>query len=250
MNEPQILAGAEPFYAEGGKIGVLISHGYTGCPQSMRYLAEKLAEAGFTVALPRLKGHGTTPADMATSTASEWIADLETAMQWLQQRCDTLFMTGLSMGGTLTLYMAGEYQDVFKGIIPINALVVANNPLLAMLAYMRNAPPEVPGVGNDIKAEGVTELAYPVVPVPTIKELCALAKVTEELLPRITCPVLSMVSRDDHVVPPMNGEYILSHVATSDKRLLWLENSYHVATLDNDKDLIVQNIIEFIKARA
>ncbi len=250
MSTPEVLKGAEPFYAEGGRTGVLVSHGYTGSPQSMRYLAEGLARAGCTVALPCLKGHGTTPADMATSTASDWIADLNKALTWLKERCDALFMTGLSMGGTLTLYMAGQYPDLFKGIIPINAAVFLNNPDMASLAYMIGAPAEVPGVGGDIKAPGITELAYSVVPVPTIKEIMALAKVTDEMLPRITCPALIITSRDDHVVPPANAEYILERIASQEKRLLWLENSYHVATLDNDKDLIVQESVAFLHAHA
>ena len=150
MAEPQVFAGAEPFLVENGNIGVLVSHGFTGNPHSMRYLAEGLASAGFTVALPRLKGHGTTPADMAASTASDWVADLERASAWLQQRCDTLFMTGLSMGGTLTLLMAGQHPDLFKGIIPINAMLFSNNPDLASLAFMSPAPAEMQGVGDDI----------------------------------------------------------------------------------------------------
>jgi len=248
MSEPDILTGAEQFYVENGRVGVLISHGYTGNPQSMRYYAEELAKAEFTVALPRLKGHGTTPADMAKSTANDWIRDLEKAMVWLQERCDTLFVTGLSMGGTLTLFMAGQYPGVFKGIIPINALIFSNNPDLASLVYMASGPVEVQGIGSDIKDPNAKELAYPVVPVPTLKELFALTKVTDELLPRITCPALVIVSREDHVVPPANAEYILQKLSSQDKQLLWLENSYHVATLDNDKDLIVQKSVEFINA--
>ncbi len=250
MSEPNVLPGAEPFYTENGKIGVLVSHGYTGSPQSMRYYAEGLAKAGFTVALPRLKGHGTTPADMATSTASDWIRDLEQAMAWLQERCDSLFITGLSMGGTLTLFMAGQYPRMFKGILPINALISSNNPDLASLVYMANGPAEVAGIGSDIKDPNSKEAAYPVVPVPSLKELFALTKVTDDLLPRITIPMLIMVSREDHVVPPANAEYILQKVASEDKHLLWLENSYHVATLDNDKDLIVQKSVEFIQAHS
>lgn len=247
MTEIAVMPGAEPFYAENGRVGVLVSHGYTGNPHSMRYLAEALARAGFTVALPRLRGHGTTPADMANSTASQWIADLEQATAWLQARCDTLFVAGLSMGGTLTLYMAGQHPELFKGIIPINAVISTHNPAMAALAYGADAPAELPGIGSDIKASGVTELAYPVTPVPTIKELFALMKVTEEMLPRITCPALIFVSREDHVVPPINSEAIMQKIASTDKHLVWLENSYHVATLDNDKDIIVQKSIDFIK---
>lgn len=250
MNEPEVLAGAEPFQAEGNSIGVLVSHGFTGSPQSMRYLAEGLAKEGYTVALPRLKGHGTTTADMAQSTTSDWINDLYTAAAWLKGRCNTLFMTGLSMGGTLTLFLAGQSPDLFKGIIPINAAIFVNNPDMAAVAYMPNAPAEVPGIGNDVKAPGVTELAYTATPIPSIREFLALTRATEEILPRITCPTLVMVSREDHIVPPPNGEYILSRISSQEKRQLWLENSYHVATLDHDKDLILQESIAFIKAHA
>jgi carboxylesterase len=250
MSEAQVMAGAEPFFAEGNNVGVLVSHGYTGSPQSMRPLAEGLAEEGFTVALPRLKGHGTTPTDMATTTASDWVADIESAAAWLQGRCDALFMAGLSMGGTLTLYMAGRHPQMLRGIVPINAAVFVDNPDLAELAFMADAPAEVPGVGNDVKAPGVTELAYPVVPVATVKELFALFKATEELLPRVACPVLAMVAREDHVVPPPNTEYILGRVASAEKEALWLEDSYHVSTLDNDKDLILRRTTDFVRRHA
>jgi carboxylesterase len=250
MSEPAVLAGAEPFYAEEGKTGILISHGFTGNPQSMRYLAEKYAAAGYSVALPRLKGHGTTPQDMAQSKAMDWVHDLHTALEWLKQRSDAIFMTGLSMGGTLTLVMSGMMPYLFKGIIPINAAVMVNNPDLAGLAFLPGAPAEVPGVGNDVKAEGVTELAYSVVPVPALRELMGLLAAANELLPRISCPALVMTSRDDHVVPPVNGDYIMGKIGSQDKRHLWLENSYHVATLDNDKDLIVQETLRFVKTHA
>jgi len=111
---------------------------------------------------------------------------------------------------------------------------------------MSPAPAEVQGIGNDIQAEGVTELAYPVVPVPTIKEAYALMKIADEMLPRITCPALIFVSRNDHIVPPTNSNYIFQKLHNADKQLVWLENSYHVATLDNDKDLILEKSIDFI----
>jgi carboxylesterase len=93
----------------------------------------------------------------------------------------------------------------------------------------------------------VTELAYPVVPVPAIRQLYALMGVTRELLPRVTCPTLVFQSRDDHVVNPDNGPYIVEHVGTADKRLVWLDHSYHVATLDNDKELIASETLRFIQ---
>jgi len=168
-------------------------------------------------------------------------------METLQEQCSKIFITGLSMGGTLTLYMAAMYPDIFAGAIPINAAVFLNSPDMAGLAFMRNAPDTVPGVGSDIKKPGVTELAYPVVPVPAIRQLYALMGATRELLPRLVCPTLVFQSRDDHVVAPENAPYIIEHIGTKKKRLAWLEESYHVATLDNDKERIASETLQFIQ---
>jgi carboxylesterase len=243
-----VQAGAEPFFFEGSDVGCLVSHGFTGTTQSMRFLGEFLAqEGGLTVIGPRLTGHGTRPEDMARATAEDWIRDLEQAMATLRQRCAKVFITGLSMGGTLTLYMSAMHPDVFVGAAPINAAVFLENPDFAALAFMRDAPDTVPGVGSDIKKPGVTELAYPVVPVPAIRQIYGLMSATRELLPRVTCPTLVFHSKDDHVVTAENAPYIIDHLGTEDKRLVWLEESYHVATLDNDKELIASETLQFIQ---
>jgi carboxylesterase len=143
--------------------------------------------------------------------------------------------------------MAAMHPDVFCGAAPINGAIFLNSPDLAGLALMANAPAVIPGVGSDIKQPGVTELAYPVVPVPTIRQLYALMYITRDLLPRVTCPTLIFQSRDDHVVPPPNAPFILNHIGATDKRLVWLDNSYHVATLDNDKELIAGETLKFIQ---
>ena len=246
-----MLAGAEPFYAEGGTIGVLLSHGFTGTPMEMRPLAVALAAAGYTVAVPLLPGHGTRPDELASSTANDWVASLEAATTWLRARCDRLFMAGLSMGGGLTLYLAGQHPDRFAGIVPINAAVFINNPDLARLVLAPDAPAQIPwGGGADIKAPGVAVPSYPVLPVTVLKEIFALGSVVEELLPCITCPILAMVSREANLTPPANGAYILSRVASTDKELLWLEESYHVATLDHDRERIVERVLAFIRRLA
>lgn len=248
MSDEQVMQGAEPFFLEGNEIGVLLSHGFTGTTQSMRYLGEALNRFGFTVSAPRLKGHGVSPAAMAKSSAGEWIASLEDALPALRAKCSKVFVGGLSMGGTLTLYMAGKHADVFAGAFPINAVIHTDSADLAGLVFDRNAPPMIPGVGSDVKDPASPELAYPEVPVAAVKELFALTAVTRELLPRIKCPTLVLQSRDDHVVPPANGKTIASLVGASRVELAWLENSYHVATIDYDKDRIVAEVHRFIRS--
>jgi len=248
MPETRVMTGAEPFFFEGGEVGCLVCHGFTGTTQSMRFLGEFLAnEGGLTVVGPRLKGHGTSVEDMARSSAEDWIRSVEAGLETLRERCSKIFMTGLSMGGTLTLYTAAMHSDVICGAVPINGALFVNNPDLAGLAFMAGAPATVPGVGGDIKKPGVTELAYEDVPVPAIRQIYALMSVTREVLPRVMCPTLVVQSRDDHIVVPDNAPFIIENIGAEDKRLLWLENSYHVATLDHDKELIARETLKFFQ---
>lgn len=248
MSDEQVMSGAEPFFFRGNDVGVLLSHGFTGTTQSMRYLGEALHRRGYTVSGPRLKGHGVSPAAMAKSSAGDWIASLEEALERLRGTCSRLFIGGLSMGGTLTLYLAGRYPDLFAGAFPINAAIHVDSPDMAALAFDRQAPATVPGIGSDIKDPSSKELAYPEVPVPAFKEIYSLFAVTRDLLPRVKCPTLIIQSREDHVVPPANGRTIASLIGSARAGLLWLENSYHVATIDNDRDLICAEIHRFISS--
>jgi carboxylesterase len=248
MSNSTIMEGAEPFFFQGNDVGVLVSHGYTGTPQSMRYYGEALHRAGYTVAGPLLKGHGTTPADMATSKARDWIQSLEEELDKLRQTCSNIFITGLSMGGTLSLYMAAAHPDIFKGVITINAALRLETPAMAALAFAPRAPVMIPGIGSDVKDPDSKELAYLEVPVSSIKEAYALTSVTHDLTPKIKCPVLVITSRNDHVVSPANGRIIPSLLTVNRVESLWLDNSYHVATIDHDKDLICEGACNFISS--
>jgi carboxylesterase len=249
-NDETILAGAEPFFFPGNDIGVLLSHGFTGTTQSMRYLGEQLNAAGYTVIGPRLTGHGVSPQAMAKTTAADWIESIDAALAELRQTCSQVFMAGLSMGGTLTLYTAAKHADVIKGAIPINAVVHMGKAEMAGIAFARDMPATVPGIGSDVKDPETTELAYREVPVAAFRQIYALAAVTQDLLPTVTCPTLVMQSREDHVVHPSNGPRIAGLLGSARIELAWLENSYHVATIDFDKELIAQKSIAFIRSIA
>lgn len=250
MTDEPVMPGAEPFFLDGGEVGVLLSHGFTGTTQSMRYVGEALNRLGYTVSAPRLTGHGVSPAALARSTAGDWIASLEDALPALRARCRTIFVGGLSMGGSLTLYLAGKHADLFAGAFPINAVIHPDSPDMAGLTFDRDAPRSIPGIGADIKDPTSPELAYSEVPVAAFKELFALVAVTRELLPRVRCPTLVLQSRDDHLVPPANARTIARLVGARRVELVWLENSYHVATLDYDKDRIVDEVHRFMRSVA
>jgi carboxylesterase len=241
-----ILPGAEPLSISGGPLGVLVLHGFTGSPQSMRGLAEAFGAAGFTVELPLLPGHGTSVEDMAATSWAEWSSAAEDAYRSLAGRCDRVVVAGLSMGGTLACWLAARHPAI-AGIVVVNPAIKpdADGSLLAMLDGMIEAGTVVmPGVGSDIAKAGVTELAYAEAPLTGSRSLFEAIGDLGDHLADIVCPVLICTSREDHVVEPESSD-ILAAAVTGPVERVNLERSYHVATLDHDKDLIEEHAVAF-----
>lgn len=248
MTKNPYIEGGMPFLFEGNDVGVLLSHGYTGTTSGMRPLGEYLHRTeGWTVLGPRLKGHGETPEAMGNTGAEDWIRSLETGLQMLQSRCKHVVMAGLSMGGCLTMYLAAKYPDAFKAVAPINACLYFNSPSFAALAYDSKAPRLIDGVGSDIKDPDTKEIAYSKVPVSSIREIYGLMAVTREMLPEVKAPTLVLSSPEDHLVPAASSGEILARIGSTQREMLLLKNSYHVATIDFDKDLINESVRQFFK---
>jgi carboxylesterase len=241
-----ILAGAEPASFPGGPMGVLVLHGFTGNPQSMRAIAERLAADGHTVELPLLPGHGTAVEDLLPTRFDDWYAAAEAAFDDLAGRTDRLVVVGLSMGGTLATTLAA--QKMVAGLVAVNAQIVppAESFFEMLQATLDAGVDIIPGVGGDIALEGAEELAYPGTPIAGAQSLLVHCRtLVDDLLPRITCPVLILSSPQDHVVPPESSDTLAALVAGPVERVT-LERSYHVATLDHDAALIEDSISRFV----
>jgi carboxylesterase len=247
----EVLKGAEPFSFDGNDVGVLVLHGFTGSTQSVRDLGVGLHRRyGFSVVAPRLPGHGTSIDDMETTGYLDWVREAETALRDLSSRKRRVFVTGLSMGGTLTLNLAARFAKLVDAIAPIAAHVGTHTEAFAEVLAMDPAPKRISGIGSDIKAPGVRELAYEETPVRCLREVAVLIALTKDLMHRIVCPSLIVHAREDHIVPAVNAIQIVNAVRSDDIRLLWLNNSYHVATLDNDKELILERVGGFFAEMA
>jgi len=245
MSEPQVLPGAEPFAADGGPHGVLVLHGFTGNPSSMRGLAEACAAAGHAVELPRLPGHGTTVEDMLTTSWSDWTAEVDAAYERLAARCDRVVVAGLSMGGTLTLWTAARHPEV-AGIVLINAAAEASPDMRGAIQSMVDAGETLmDGIGSDVADPDVTESAYDKVPLAPLVSMLDGVGELQDALPRITCPALILTSPQDHVVAPSASDHLAATLGGPVERVT-LERSYHVATIDHDKDLIVERTLDFV----
>jgi carboxylesterase len=242
-----VMPGCEPFSAKGGTAGVLVVHGFTGNPQSMRPLAEAFARAGFTVELPLLPGHGTRVEDMLETRWDDWSGAAELAYQELANRCDRVVVAGLSMGGTISCWLAARHPEI-AGLVLVNpAVEPPAESFLEMIRGMADTGAKtMPGIGSDIAKEGSVEQAYPDTP---LEPLLSLMGAVGELRPRlgdIRCPVLLMTSPQDHVVPPSSSDLLAESVSGPVERFT-CERSYHVATLDHDAEEIQSRAVEFAR---
>lgn len=252
---------AAPWSSKGSgaraRIGIVVSHGFTGNPSAVRPYGEALAALGFRVEIPRLPGHGTHVLDMVRTRYEDWRAEVRAARDRVARDCDVVVLTGLSMGGTIVLDLTGDEPDKVAGTIAINPAVLDREGLVAKLApLISKAIPLVPASAaglaeNDVAKPGGDERAYAWVPTKAAQSLIdALPRVRSQLR-GCRVPLLVAYSPLDHSVPCANALSIRELVGPAGSvQTLPLERSFHVATLDWDLDLLVEKSAEFADAAA
>ncbi len=241
-----VLPGCEPWRADGGPDGALVLHGFTGSPVSMRPIGEVLAEAGFAVELPRLPGHGTSPQDLALTTWEDWLAEAERSLAALQARTPdgTVVVVGLSMGGALTMALAEAHPEL-AGIVLINAPVAAPPELAAGIAEMLGGGVDIiESIGGDIADPDADEASYDQTPLRPLLTMLEAGAGVRDRLGDVGCPALVITSRQDHVVTPADSEVIAGALGGPVEHI-WLEKSFHVATLDYDRAEVERRTLEF-----
>ena len=245
-----VMPGAEPFFHSGGNTGVLLCHGFTGSPASLRPWADRLVAAGLTVSLPRLPGHGTTWQDMAHTRWEDWYAEVDRAYEELRGQSSEIFLMGLSMGACLALRMAELRGDGVAGLVLVNPSLTADTKLFLLAPVLKFVVPSLKGIGSDIKKEGATELSYDRVPVRAAATLPQLWHVTQQQLGEVSQPVLVYLSTTDHVVGPASMRVLRAALPPAQLTVRECANSYHVATLDNDAGQIFDGSLEFVRAHS
>lgn len=241
-----VVPGAEPFSADGGRIGVLLSHGFTGSPASMTPWGRQLAGMGYTVRVPRLPGHGTTWQELNTTRWPEWYAEVDAALTELRSSCDHVVVAGLSMGGCLALRLAEQRPEDIDAVVVVNPAVNLTRFDLKLLPVLKLVVRSMPGIASDIKKPGQDEVGYDRTPLRALASQLKMWKDVRTNLDKITQPLLVFKSDEDHVLDATSVELIRARVSSKILDVVALPESYHVATIDNDDQLIFDRTAAFI----
>jgi carboxylesterase len=250
LQELEILKGAEEFELGEGPVGVLLIHGFTGSPQSIRGLGEHLADAGHRVVGIRLPGHATTWEDLDTKTSEDWADAVGVAFDKLRSESEEVFVVGLSFGVALALDLAARRSDQIAGVVSLSGFVSTKDPLRFLAPILPRLVRSVRGVGNDICDENAREICYERLPTTAGLSMLRFVRRVRSQLSDVRCPLLVIHSRNDHTATPHNAELINNGVGSTDKELVWLDRSYHVITLDLDRDEVFRRTLEFIRSRS
>ncbi len=238
---------ADPDRTGGRRVAVLLSHGFTGSPYSMRAWGESLAQRGYAVEVPRLPGHGTSWQEANKTTWADWYAEIARVFNALRAANDTVVIGGLSMGGGLALRLAADRPDDIAGVVLVNPAVNSERKDVKLLPVLKHLLPSFPGIVNDIKLPGQDEHGYAKTPLRAADSMFDGFRELRADLARITAPVLLFRSAVDHVVDPSSARIIESSVSSRDYTERLLEDSYHVATLDNDAETIQAESAAFVE---
>jgi carboxylesterase len=236
------------FFFEGGRVGVLLLHGFTGAPTEMRGLGEHLAAQGYTVSGPLLPGHGTEVEDLAGRKWPEWAAAVEAAYSELAGRCDQVFVAGMSLGSLLTANLAAEHP--VAGIVLISPAIFFANPL-ARLTWITGLMPftvRQGGAGTDLVDPEADRRAwcYEAIPGRAAHQLTLLRKRVIKLVARITAPALVVMSSGDAQLKYESGPFVMEKIASTDKTLMPLHNSGHNILVDGERESVWEATAEFI----
>ena len=236
-----------PFFFEGGGVGCLLVHGFSGSPPEMRPMGEYLAAKGLTVVGVRLAGHGTTPEDMARTGWRDWVGSAEEGLRELQRRCERVFVAGLSMGGLITLHLAAHHS--VPGIVVMSAPAYIADWRFRFLPlaqyFVRWVTPNIESDLTVPEAEN-RYFSYDNLPTCCVASLGELLSLVRNELPQVKVPTLVMQGGKDHHIPSDSARIIFEGLGTEEKETVWWLNSGHAITIDSEREAVWARAYGFI----
>ena len=217
---------------------MLVIHGFTGSPVTVKPWAEFFNQQGYTVITPCLPGHGTTWQQMNESNWQDWYKEVEQSFIELQKTCTRIFIAGFSMGGALALKLAQIRGSEIEGLILLNASIHDRRFILKLTPLLKFILPSIKKGPTDIAKPNPPKHSYGRTPLKALDSLRKLWKSVVKDLYLIDLPLLVAYSNHDHAVDPENSFTIVDNVSSADIREIVFEKSFHNVPLDYDIDIL------------
>lgn len=254
------------FKFDGGRTGVMLIHGLGGTPIEMRYVAMGLARAGFTVHVPQLAGHCGTEADIKATGWKDWYASVETALDEMRRNCDTVIVGGLSAGAVLALHLAASRKDDVHGLalyaptlwldgwsVPWHARLfklVHTHWFANKINFVEREPYGIKDsrlrqmVQDALFSGDPSQAGFYSTPGGPMLELRRLVNVVLKELGSITQPALILHPREDDRSSIRNSFHLQKHLGGMVDMVV-LDDSYHIVTVDRQRDIVVGRSVSF-----
>lgn len=254
---------------ENGEHAVLLIHGLQSSPAEMQPLAKKLHQAGYSVHAPHIKGYGYEHGDNARTVTSwkDWHAKVLAEFRVLQKQYRTVAVSGLCMGAVLALSIAAELGDEvaamsllattlyydgwsipwYRFLLPVGYFT----PFRYLYSYREREPFGIKNpqlrkwVEREMKHQDSSMAGAAKLTLPAIHEAELLIKSVKESLPRVTAPALIIHALDDDVSTPRSAQFVAENIGSKTVESIMLHNSYHMITIDNDREQVANDTIRF-----
>ncbi|HEY6393922.1 MAG TPA: alpha/beta fold hydrolase [Candidatus Binataceae bacterium] len=243
------------FFFPGAGVSALLIHGLTGTPFEMRYLGERLAASGVRVRGVKLTGHAGSPEELGVTNYDNWYESAVKGFEELRQYGDPNIVVGLSAGAVLGARLAEDQPEAVAGIAMLapafflTPLATIGLKLASWFGDRARAVYLANSAGSDIH-DAQALLVHPTMPLFPIAapmNLLELSALVRKKIAKVKQPALIIHSRRDHTCPmKRNVKFLMKHLGSAEKRAIILDESFHVITVDSDKDRVASEAIEFV----
>ena len=268
------LLGENGFIERKGNTGVLLVHGLTGTPTEMKQYGRVIARQGFTVACPELAGHCATIEALTATKWQDWYQSIEDAFDALKQECEHVYVSGLSMGALIALLLAAKKGHQVAGVILLSTTffydgwnvprlkralllpLVLYTPLKYFLQWEETSPygikdervrAMVHAILENRDHQTADKIGYFKTPATVILESVRLIKAAKKALKNVVSPTLIVHSTEDDMASLKNAYYTQAHIASKTVETFFVDDTYHVLTLDKRKNDVAKRAAKFCK---
>jgi carboxylesterase len=250
---PNQAVDVNPFFFSGSDLSILLIHGLTGTPYEMRFLGEHLARSGPRVLGVKLAGHAGTPEELGASSHDHWYQSVVAGFERLRVHGDPIVVVGQSAGAVLAARLAIDQGTEVAGVALLAPAFLLRRHVWWTLKLLKVAQPWLGrvflrGSEPDVHDAAARQIhpAMRLIPLSAVLEFVQLVTLVRSGLTRLTQPVLIVHSRRDHLCPPRNVDFLLNRLGSPVKRVVLLEESFHVISVDSEKARLAEEVTKFI----